>query len=149
MKDTMKILRMACYDLLNGNLTYAGQTVPVGDEKLRDNARANLFVVFGTQQETPDDTSDAFITDSQIDIEIYHKTGFEVSKDAIDDVSNQILEILIPTPYGGDGFLVQNLFQINCVRRLSSVTRNFSVTDSQSVISKIITITCKIVQQFP
>lgn len=144
----MKILRHACRDLLSGNLSWQGVNVPVSDEKRKLRETAPLYVTFGTQQESPDNTSDAFITDSSIDIEIHHRSEFEVSKDGIDDVSNQILEILMPTPET-DGFLVQNLFQITCVQRQSAITRNYGLTDSDTVVSKIITITCKIVQQFP
>jgi hypothetical protein len=146
MKDTQKILRQAVYDIINGQLSYNGSNVPVYDEKRKVGQADSLFVILGTQQETDDSTSDAFITDSSIDIEIQHRTEFEVSKDAIDDVSNQILQILMPTPQT-DGFLVQNLFQITCVRRTSTISRNFSISDSVSIIAKIITISAKIVQQ--
>ena len=144
----MMILRHACGDLLDGNLSWQGVNVPVSDEKRRLNDNVNFFVTFGTQQESEDNTSDAFCTDSQIDIDIMQKTGFEISKDGIDTVSNQILEILMPTPQT-DGFFTYNNVQILCVRRASAITRNYSITDSESIVSKIITITCKIVQQFP
>ena len=146
MKDTQAILRHAVFAVLNGQLSYNSVNVPVYDEKRKAGATDNLFVILGTQQESDDDTSDAFITDSSIDIEIQHRTAFEVSKDAIDEVGNQILQILMPTPQT-DGFQVQNLFLITCVRRSSTISRNFSLTDSNSIVAKIITITCKIVQQ--
>lgn len=148
MRDTQSILRMAVFGVLNGQLSYGGSNVPVYDEKRRDGDTSNLFVILGTQQETDDSTDDAFITDSSIDIEIQHRTDFEISKTAIDEVSNQILQIILPSPWE-HGFPVQNLFQIQLVRRSSTISRNFSLTDSQSVIAKIITITCKIVQQSP
>lgn len=144
----MRILRMAVYNLLNGNISYNGQNVPVYDEKRRVGDTDNLFIILGTQQESDDDTSDTFITDSSIDIEIQHRTDYEVSKDAIDEVSNQVLDLILPTPQT-NGFAVQNLALIQCVRRSRSVSRNFSLTDSQSVVAKIVTITCKIIQQYP
>jgi hypothetical protein len=145
----MKILRIAVSSVLTtANITYDGTAVPHADEKKKITQSANLFIILGTQQETDDNTSDAFITDSSIDIEIQHRTEFEISKDAIDDVSDQVLTALMPTP-STDGFPVQNLFQILLVRRSSALSRNFSITDSQSVVAKIITITCKIVQQNP
>ncbi len=146
MRDTQQILRMAVYNLLNGNLSYNSDNVPVYDEKRKSGDADNIFVILGTQQESDDDTSDAFITDSSIDIEIQHRTDFEISKDVIDNISNQILELLLPTPQS-NGFAVQNLFLIQCVRRTSTISRNFSLTDSQSIVAKIITISCKIVQQ--
>lgn len=130
-----------------GQLSYNGISVPVYDEKKRDKQLANLYVVLSTQQETDDNTDTSFTTDSSIDIDITHKTEFEISKDAIDEVSDQILELLLPNPDGPgwnvSGFLIQN------IRRSSTISRNFSLTDSQSIIAKIITITSKITQQFP
>lgn len=146
MKDTMSILRRAVFDTLNGNLSYLGSPVNVYDEKKKATASDRLFVILGTQQESDDDTSEYFITDSTIDIEIYHKTEFEVSKDAIDEVSNQVMSLILPSP-SLNGLPVQNLFLIQCVRRLRAISRNFSITDNESVLSKIITFTCKIVQQ--
>ncbi len=148
MRDTQKLLRMAVYNLISGQLSYNSTNVPVYDEKRKVGATDNIFVILSTQQETDDNTSDAFITDSSIDIEINHKSDFEVSKDAIDDVANQILTLILPTP-STDGFPVQSLFQITCVRRTSTITRNFSISDSQTIIAKIITISSKIVQQMP
>jgi hypothetical protein len=147
LRDTQRILRHAIRDLLAGQLSWDGTAVPVYDEKKRDKQSADLFVILSTQQETDNNTDTSWTTDSSIDIEITHKTEFEVSKDAIDEISDQILEILLPTPDGPGwevgGFLIQN------IRRSSTITRNFSVTDSQSIVAKIITITSKITQQFP
>lgn len=147
MRDTQKILRHTIRDMLAGQISYNGTNVPVYDEKIRDKQYPNLYIILGTQQESDDNTDTSFTTDSAIDIQIEHKTDYEVSKDAIDDVSEQMLEILLPDPdgqgWGVGGFLIQN------IRRTSTITRNFSITDSSSIIAKIITITSKITQQFP
>jgi hypothetical protein len=142
----MKILRHAVFSVLNGSVTYNSVVIPVADEKRRIPQTANLFIILGAQNEADDNTSDAFMTDSTIDIEIHHKTDYEVSKDAVDDLSNIILELLMPTP-SSDGLPVQNLMQITCVHRSSTTTRGLSVTEGGSVISKVITISAKIVQQ--
>jgi hypothetical protein len=144
----MKILRLAVFNVLNGAVSYNSITVPVADEKRRIPQTANLFIILGNQQETDESPDAAFITNSSIDIEIHHKTDYEVSKDVIDDVSNSILTLLIPTP-GTHGLPVQNLMQILSVNRASAASRNFAVTDSGSVVSKVITITCRIIQQSP
>jgi hypothetical protein len=148
MRDTQKILRHAVFQTLNGNVTYNGSNIPVYDEKRLLGDQDNLFIILGSQRESDDSPDEYFITNSSIDIEIQHRTEFEVSKDAIDDVSDQVLQIIMPTPYT-NGFPVQNLFQINGVTRSSTISRNFSLTDSQSIVAKIITITCKIIQQNP
>ena len=149
MRDTMDILQMAVFGALNGNLSYNSANVPVYDEKKEVGQNDNLYVLLSTQQENDNpQTSDAFITDSSIDIEITHKTGFEVSKKVLNNISNQILEILIPTP-STNGMAVQNLFQIQNVRRTASITRNLSISETQSVLQKIITISAQIVEQNP
>ncbi len=147
MRDTQKPLRHAVYNLLNGAITYDGNTIPVFDEKKKATSNANLFILLSTQQETDDNTSDAFITDSSIDIEINHTTEFEVSKDAIDDVANQILSLILPTPTT-DGLTAPEGFQFTLVRRTSSISRNYDMGFSDTLIAKIITVSVKIVQQF-
>lgn len=138
---------MAVYNALNGNITYNLNGVPVFDEKRKITDTSKMFILLSTQQESDDDTSDAFITDSSIDIEVQHRSGFEVSKDAIDDISDQILQIIMPTPQT-NGLTAPSGFQITLVRRISTVTRQFQITDANTIIAKIIRITCKIVQQF-
>lgn len=148
MKDTCKVLRWAIFGLLDGQITLNGAIIPIGDEKIRAGDPNGLFVTFGTQQERNVSTDDAFITESAIDIEITQKTGYEVSKDDIDDVANLILDKIMPYPdtdilTTDQGFLIQN------IQRLSSITRSMAVTDTESVVSKIITVSATIVQQFP
>lgn len=149
MRDTQKILRKAVYNCLNSNITSLNGVVGVFDEKRKVSETTNLYILLSTQQETDNNTSDAFMTDSSIDIEIVHKTGFEITKDAIDDISDQILSLIIPQPDSAAGLVPDPLFQIQNVRRTSTITRNYSITESSSVISKIVTVSCLIVQQAP
>lgn len=146
----MNILLMAVYNVLNGALSFNGIPVPVYDEKKREGQSANLYVVFGDQTEEDDiQPSDAFASTTTLEIIIWQKTTYEVSKTGISDVAGQILELLIPSPYGNDGLPAQNLFQILNVRRISSRTINYSLSDSQTIIGRIITIQAHIIQQFP
>lgn len=151
MKDTKRILRKAVYNCLLDSVTIDSSIIPVFDEKRRIGVTTNLYILLSTQQESDDNTSDAFMTDSSIDIEVVHRTGFEVSKDTIDDISNQILTLLIPDPNADTGLptYADPLWQITLVRRVSSITRNFSITDTESVVAGIVTIQAKIIQQNP
>lgn len=146
----MKILRGAVYNALNGQVSYNGQDVPVYDKKRRVNSpRGNLFIILGSQRESDDpQTSDAFITDSQLDIEVWQTTEFEVSEDPIDDVSDHVLQIIIPEPWS-NGLGVQDHWQIQNVRRVSAVVNYEGVTQTETVIVKTITIAAQIVQQNP
>ena len=147
MRDTMDILEMAVYNALNGQLSYNSVNIPVYDEKRRVGQSDNIYVILSTQQESEIETNDcAFVTLSSIDIEILHKTDYEVSKTVINNISNQILQILIPTQVT-TGLAGVSGYQLLHVRRERAITRNFQITDSESIIAKIITITCQIVKQ--
>jgi hypothetical protein len=145
-KDTKKILRSAIYTALSGNITYNAVNVPVVDERLRSTQTANNFIVLSTQQETDVENNDcAFITDSYIDIEIVNKTMSEVSKDVNDDIYEDVMEILIPTPYDA-GFSLPAGFQLSKAVRQSSITQNISLSPTESVLVTIVKLVFTIIQ---
>lgn len=150
MKDTMLPLRQAVYTALHNQIVYNGETVKVFDEKKISAYQDDIFIVLSTQQESeaPQMTSETWSTDSSIDIEILHKTDYEVSKNAIDAISNEIYRLLITSTFT-TGMRQPDHMQILSVRRSRAITQNYSLTDSQTVIGKIITISCIIVQQIP
>lgn len=150
MKDTMDLLQLLVYTALNGQLSWAGINVPVFDEKKPAGDASNVFVILSTQQESehPQAVSETFITESSIDIVITHRTEFEVSKKAINNVAGQIMQILVPTPYSNP-FGTLDHWQVLNVRRTSSISRNVSVTETDSVLERIVTISAAIVQQNP
>jgi len=146
MKDTMKPARKAFYDLLNNNLSYNSELVPVYDKKRKVQDLNTFFVLFGVQQETPDPVDGAWITDCTIDLEIIYRSHHEVSQDPVDDVSDQIYELL--EPYAGEnGLPAQPFFLIQLVRRQVAVSRVFEISTTESEVSKIITIAFKMIQQ--
>lgn len=143
MRDTCKPYRLAVFNCLNGNLN----GINVYDEKKKVAATDTVFVILSTQQETPTDLNDcAFITRSSIDIEIVCKTGFEVTKDTIDDVANLILKLITPTVQTS-GLTTPSGFQFEIPVCTRTLTRNVSITDSESVLVKILTFTTDIVTQ--
>lgn len=150
MRNTKKALRKAVYDALSGNITYNDEDVSVFDEKRQAGLNsANIYILLSTQQESESEfqTDCNWCTRSSMDIEIIVKTGFEVSKDTQDEIEQQILDILFPA-YAGDalqdavsGVCIQNL------RRERSLTRNLTLSNSESVMQTIITITADITEQ--
>lgn len=139
---------MAVFNKITGQITHEAAAVPVFDEKKKAGSTVSLYILLSTQQETDNSTSDAFITTSSIDIEIVHRSEFEVTKDDIDDIANQLLELVMPTP-DTNALPVQNLFQILNLKRTSTITRQFQITDTETTVAKIITLTADIVQQSP
>lgn len=142
MRDTAKQLRQAIFTCLNGVIS-----VPIYDEKKLVSSSVKTFVLLSTQQEILTEENDCtWITRSSIDIEIYHKTGSEVSKDLIDDLSNAILVRLMPTPQTTNIIDPSNL-QF-CNHKVDSIiSRNISLSETESVLEKIIRFSVQIIQQ--
>lgn len=152
MRDTAKQLRQAVYQCLNHQVQYfippnELADLPIYDEKKLVSAANKIFCLLSTQQETLTDENDCtWITRSSIDIEIYQKTGSEVSKDLIDDLSNAILVRLMPTPQTTNIIDPSNL-QF-CNHRIDSIiSHNISLSETESVLEKIIRFSVQIIQQ--
>ena len=116
------------------------------DEKRKVQATDNTFIIFSTQQQTPQDENDCtWIHRCSIDIEIYNKTGSEVSKNTIDDISNTICEVLIPS-VGVANITSANLQFVNAFVE-SIISRNLSLSETESVIVEVIRFVVQTTQQ--
>jgi len=148
MRDTHYLIRRAFYAVLQGQVTYAGQIVNFYDEKKKASSSDNVYAIFSTQQSSrsQDSNDSTWITDERIDIEITQKQGFEVTKDFIDDVSNQMYQLLMPTR-GQDALPVQNEMQFRNVELETALTRSVQISPTETIISKVITFSLQAVQQ--
>jgi len=141
MRDLSRPYRLAIYAVLNGVIS-----VPVYDEKKKVASTETTFVILSTQQQTPVEENDCtWISRCSIDIEVIQKTGFEVTKDDIDDISNQICGILLPSQ-GITPIESPNL-QFTLPEIESIISRNVSITEPETVIVKILRFVCTIIQQ--
>lgn len=143
MRDTKKILRHAVFNALDGQITLNGGTVPVYDEK---NENESVYILLSNQQEFDDNPDGSFITRSTIDYEVVQQTGYSVSKDDIDDINEQILEILIPTQ-NTTGMTIPSGFQFHSVRRESSRSLTLEISPTESIVRNITTISTIIQEQ--
>ena len=144
MRDVSKPFRLAVFNCLNGNLS----GVPVYDEKQKVPASDTLFVLLSTQQQTQIEENDCtWINRCSIDIEVIQKTGSEVSKDDIDDTTNDILTLILPTPTTCGLIAPGGLQFCNPVCE-SIISRNLSLSETESVVQKVIRVVVQIIQQF-
>jgi len=142
LRDTSKQVRLAVFALLSGNVT----GFPVFDEKRLVSSTAVKYILLSTQQETPDVENDCtWINRSSIDIEVVQRTGSEVSKDEIDDAANTVLGLLIPTPLVTPMASVNLQFQNATIE--SILSRNLSITETESLVTKVIRFVVTVVQQ--
>lgn len=143
----MKIFRKAIHQVLNGNVTYNSSVVKVYDEKVFTGETPNIYILYGTQREQDATEQDCtWMTRASIDILIVSKTMSETSKDALDDISNSILDLLLNLP-GSDNLAAQSGFQITYLKRDSSVSGVMQISPTETVLQKIITLTATIIQQ--
>lgn len=144
MKDTMKPLRKAIFDCLSGNVSYASSVVPVMDEKVYSGIRPKVYILLSTQREQDITDQDCYWqANSSIDIVIITKSASEVSKDAVDDISQRIYDLLLTLP-GSDLLAVQNGFQIVNLKRQSAASGNVQISPTESELQKVMTLTAGI-----
>lgn len=144
MRDTAQALRISVFNCLNGQLP---NSVPVYDEKKKVGVTDSVYVLLSTQTETPIQENDCtWINESTIVISIYQRSGSEVSKDTIDTLSNFILVLMMPTPQTSNIIPPVGLqFCNHSIRQI--VSRNLSITETESILEKSITFTVQIIQQ--
>jgi hypothetical protein len=146
MKDTMKPFRKAIYDRLKNNVVYKSTAVAIYDEKVFTGETPIVYILFGTQREqNVDDTDCAWETRSSIDILIISRTQSETSKDVLDDISNNILDLLLNLP-GSDNLAAQTGFKIIYLKRESAVCGLLQISPTETILQKQLTLTATIIQ---
>lgn len=145
MTDTMQPMRHAFDAVLKGNVNYNGSVINFYDEKVFTGSADTIYVLYSTQREQDvSDTGCAWNTISKIDLLIVDKTGSEVSKDHIDDISNTIYGLLATLP-GSDNLPVQSGFQILYLRKETVVEGLFQISPTQSELRKLITFSANVI----
>ena len=143
MRDTCKPYRIAMFNLLNGNLG----GINVYDEKKKVGAADKVFVLLSTQQETQVEENDcSWITRSSIDLEIVAKSGSEVTKDTVDDLANLIIGLVLPT-IQTSGLTAPSGFQFSGLVLEKTISRNISLSETESILTKILTFVTQIIEQ--
>lgn len=146
MKDPHKAFRMAVFSALNGNLTdLDSQAVDIFDGKAED-AVGNTYVILSTETGNQLPNFSIFLHDSSIILQIETKTFDAISKDELDNVSQQITQILFPSP-ATDGLVQQSGFQINCLQAQSVNSSEVRLQNANTEAAKFIRLTAKITQQ--
>lgn len=145
MKDPHKAFRMAVFGALDGNLTdLTSGLVEISDGKAEDTA-SNTYVLLTTETGNQIPNFSLFLHDSSILLQIATKTFDTISKDELDNVSQQITQILFPGT-ATDGLVQQSGFQINCLQAQSVNSSEVRLVNAQTEALKFIRLTAKIVQ---
>ena len=136
MKDCSNSVRTIYVNLLNGNLSYNGKDVPVyGQNPFR--TLPQNYVIISSITEQASNTNDSFGNIVNVDIDIYSEQYRIYDQGVVDNISNQILDILIPvTKIAG---FDDNDFEIFLIERTNSLYLPLYNGDN-FVARKIITI---------
>lgn len=145
MIEVNKLFRKAVYEALNGNLTFDAAIVPVFDEKVIQAEGNSQYVILQSQSNTQQNTFSSFNTDTTLIIQVVAKSWDGVSKDPIDDISNQILQILFPTP-NTTGLITQAGIQICNARLQSSSSGVVALQTNKYNVYKFLTVQALIIQ---
>jgi hypothetical protein len=136
MLDCSNNIRTAYLNVLNGNITYNGKNVPVyGDDSFQ--TPPQNYVIITDIVETADNNNQNFTTNSVISIDIFSEQYLKRDNSIVDNISNQILNILMPTTELQD--IGDTYFQIFPIERSSS--RYLTLNEGNNyIVRKIITI---------
>jgi hypothetical protein len=136
MLDCSNNIRSAYLNVLNGNITYDGKNVPVyGDDSFV--TPPQNYVIISDILETADNNNQNFTTNSVVTIDIFSEQYLKRDNAIVDNISSQILNLLMPTTALQD--IGDANFQIFPIDRSSS--RYLTLNEGNNyVVRKIITI---------
>lgn len=118
MKDTSNSVRTIYVNALNGNISYNGKDVPVyGQDPFR--TLPKNYVIISSITENASNTNNSFQSIVTVDIDIFSEQYRINDPSVIDNISGQILNILIPNPgitgFSDTDFIVYPTARINSV----------------------------------
>lgn len=130
MRDHSYQLRKAMFEALDGNLTLNANPVPVVDGKLESLPAEGVFVVFGDQSDSDKSNKNAFVVSTSFDLAIVDKRMATSSRQDVDDVCDQVLQIIKPTT-STTGLSIADPFRITSLTYLSGLSTKVQ-TDQQN-----------------
>jgi hypothetical protein len=144
MLDCSSNIRNAYLTILQNNVIYNGKTIQVYSQ-LPFNTPPDKYIIIGNVNESSDNNNQVFVTNADIDIDIYCEQYRKPDLDVVDEIANLVLQLLIPTT-GVKDLNVDSEFQIFPLSRISSRYLNIENNDIY-LTRKIITINNSIIQK--
>jgi hypothetical protein len=137
MLDVGNIVRETYLSKLNGFITYGGRNVVVYGEKPFDTTAEQYVIITSITDKQSNINNQKFIHDVDVNLDIFVEQYMRYDNSAVDDIANQILNILIPSPAISD--IGDATFEMYVMARTSS--RYLPLESGQTFVSrKIITI---------
>lgn len=137
MIDVQKAVRYGFGKALENQLSYQGTAVPITDSILTIDDSCNLYVVITLQTAKESSDFSKFRYNATITLDIVHKAGYAVSKDAVDSIAEQISSIIQPT-VTSNGLVAQTGIKFTNVNRVSDSYLSLSLNNIGPVVRRII-----------
>lgn len=144
MKNASKALRTAFKNVLSG-ITYGSYTVPVYDN-LPVNTTGDYFIELTTVTEGNEANDAKFIRSVVINVEVYVRQNMYQDYDAVEDISESIMERVLPLIGGGGSSMSSNDFQIGHIQLEDARTLNERGTNGEYITRKILTFNQLLIQ---
>ena len=143
MLDCTNNLRQCYLNILKNNVIYNGKTIPVYGQ-MPFETTPSIYIILSSVNESADNNNQLFISDSDIDIDIFVEQYRKPDLSVVDAISSLVLNLLIPTT--GIHDVGDAYFQIYPLSRIAS--RYLNSNDGDVYLSrKIITINNSIIQK--
>jgi hypothetical protein len=142
MLDSSNHIRNIYVSALNGNISYNGKKVPVYGQQPFTTTPQN-YIVISSITESPRNTNNSFGNNVDVTIDIFSEQYRTYDNSVVDDISNSILNIMIPySQVGNFGDLDFDVFPIQ--RTLSSY---LPLIDGENFVARKIIIISNLVNQ--
>jgi len=146
MRDYGYKLREAYFQAINGNLVFESGVIPVVDEKVDNQlTEHDIYVKLSVQNDQQANTKCYFAATCDLVMDIVHRTDAVGSKRVVDDISDQILTLLFPTPKT-TGLSIAAPLQLSYARLENTSTSPLAQTDKGFIQVKSLTFSNRVVQ---
>lgn len=147
MVDVGTEIRKAYYQALAGNITVNGQQVPVVDEKLEADISAHGVYVIMTSQDEDGEPSNKtyFVNETLLRLQIVNQRRATNTKEVVEDVADQILQILFPSRTSW-ALTVDSPLRLTYARFVNAQYNPLAKNDQGLIISKTLTFKNRITQ---
>jgi hypothetical protein len=144
MLDCSSNIRNAYLTVLQNNVIYNGKVIPVYSQ-VPSITTPDKYIIIGSINESANNNNQVFVTDADIDIDIFVEQYRNTDLSVVDSIASTILNLLIPTT-GVKDLNVDAQFQIFPLSRIASRYLNIE-NDDLYITRKILTINNSIIQK--
>jgi hypothetical protein len=142
MRDVGGVIRKAIFQALDGNITYNSAEVVIFDEAPTEGP-SSQYILLSTQTENDARNNARFVHEGTILLDIVTVTGAYVTKEIAESISDQILDILLPT-IGTTGITLDAGFNLTDLRRESANYLPMLQTDTAKILRKVLRLSFRI-----